>query len=69
MTVLRKRGWSSIWASSSFWPSTLQVSPDRDLAVSLDHLVSDEVVSVDLDRRTRREPFNGTEERELRGKD
>ena len=46
----------------------VQVSPDRDLAVSLDHLVSDEVVSVDLDRRTRCEPFNGTEERELRGK-
>jgi hypothetical protein len=47
----------------------VQVSPDRDFAVSLDHLVSDEVVSVDLDRRTRREPFNGTEERELSGKD
>jgi hypothetical protein len=47
----------------------MQVSPDRDFAVGLDHLVSDEVKGVHLDRRTRRKPFDGAEERELRGKD
>jgi hypothetical protein len=47
----------------------VQVSPDRDLTVRLDHLVSDEVEGVHLDRRAWCEPFDGTEERELRGKD